>query len=61
MCDTTERVIKLLEHRSETPELRIVVCVEPLTAELTQLAAEVNVDVITFDDLNVRMLIEQLF
>ena len=60
MCDTTERVIKLLEHRSETPELRIVVCVEPLTSELTQLAEEVNIDVITFDDLNVRMLIEQL-
>ncbi|KAK2192639.1 hypothetical protein NP493_27g03000 [Ridgeia piscesae] len=52
VCDTTERVIKLLEHRSETPELRIVVCVEPLTSELTQLAEEVNVDVITFDDLN---------
>ena len=60
MCDTTERVIKLLEHRSETPELRIVVCVEPLTSELTQLAEEVNVDVITFDDLNVRMLLEQV-
>ncbi|KAK2192641.1 hypothetical protein NP493_27g04000 [Ridgeia piscesae] len=51
VCDTRERVTRLLEHKAETPELRIIVCVEPLTSELTQLADEANIDIITYDDL----------
>jgi len=53
VCDTRERVTRLLEHKAETPELRIIVCVEPLTSELTQLADEANIDIITYDDLEV--------
>ncbi|KAI0221629.1 Long-chain-fatty-acid--CoA ligase 5 [Lamellibrachia satsuma] len=51
VCDTTERVTTLLEHKSETPDLKIIVCFEPLTSELRQLAADANVEIITFDDL----------
>ena len=61
VCDTRDRARKLLEHKSETPELRIIVCVEPLTSELTQLADEANVDIITYDDLEVRILPETLY
>ena len=61
VCDTTERVTTLLEHKSETPDLKIIVCFEPFTSELRQLAADANVEIITFDDLEVGILIEHLF
>ena len=61
ICDKNDRVKRLLEHKASTENLRLLVCVEKPTAENVKLAQKVGVQLITFADLKVIILVTLLF
>ncbi|KAI0221627.1 Long-chain-fatty-acid--CoA ligase 5 [Lamellibrachia satsuma] len=51
LCDTRDRVMKLLKNKSQTPNLKTVVCFHCMSSAVKQMTADADLDVITFEQL----------
>ena len=53
ICDKPDRVKKLLDHKKDTPRLRVIVHIEPVPEDEVKRAKSCGVDLIKYTDLEV--------
>ena len=57
VCDKNSRVTTLLRHKSDTPQLAIIVCVETPAEDNLIVANKCGIKLLSFQQLEVRILI----